>query len=244
MSSYADATAMANLGSSGNPGAPQNPRVSGIVDATSQASSSTGGSAYAYANLNTGILRDVGVSDNLFPLTTTSTADSSISDSLTFSAGVGMTAYLDYMFDGTLNVLSTVPSAASAQMVVSVTSIGGAVRRYETLSAFAANCGAGTNCEVGTSTMRTGSVAFQIFNGSTSFIMGLSGNASMGNSFNFGNTAKFYLRLPEGVTYTSASGNFLTAAAPIFAVPEPSTWAMLAVGMGMLAAKRRRSQDA
>jgi hypothetical protein len=66
----------------------------------------------------------------------------------------------------------------------------------------------------------------------------------MGNSFNFGNTAKFYLRLPEGVTYTSTSGNFLTAAAPIFAVPEPSTWAMLLAGKGMLAAKRRRSQEA
>lgn len=57
----------------------------------------------------------------------------------------------------------------------------------------------------------------------------------------FGNTAKFtFDPLPAGVSYTSASGDFLSA------VPEPSTWAMMILGffgVGYMA-YRRRNQNA
>ena len=74
--------------------------------------------------------------------------------------------------------------------------------------------------------------------------MGMFGTAFQGNSFNFGNTAKFYLRLREDVTYTSESGSFLTAAAPILAVPEPLTLAMFVGGLGTVGwvAKGRSAQ--
>ena len=53
----------------------------------------------------------------------------------------------------------------------------------------------------------------------------------------FGNTASFtFDPLPAGVSYTSASGDFLTA------VPEPSTWAMMILGfagIGFLTYRRR-----
>ena len=57
----------------------------------------------------------------------------------------------------------------------------------------------------------------------------------------FGNTAKFtFDPLPAGVSYTSASGDFLTA------VPEPSTWAMMVLGFAGVGfmAYRRKSKPA
>ncbi len=59
----------------------------------------------------------------------------------------------------------------------------------------------------------------------------------------FGQTASFsFNNIPAGVSFTSASGEFLTA------VPEPSTWAMLLLGFAGLgyaaeAGARRRSSS-
>ena len=64
-----------------------------------------------------------------------------------------------------------------------------------------------------------------------------------GYSFaDFSNTAAVSFILPEGVTYTSDSGVFLTAPG---GVSEPATWAMMIVGFGSLGAvlRRRRGQD-
>jgi len=243
--SRADATAIANANSSADSQAPQNPQVQGAVDATSRATSASGGSAYAYANLNTGVLRDVGVSGPVGNGVTEALASSSINDTLSFTNGFGMTAYLDYRFDGTLGVVAAeYDSAAIAQLYVFVATVADATTRYETLSAFSANCG--PNCEVGTSTARTGTIAFTIMEGPTSFQMSLYGEATNGNSFDFGNTARFYLRLPDGASYSSASGNFLAAAAPVLSVPEPASWAMLLLGGGVLlrAARARAARRA
>jgi hypothetical protein len=55
---------------------------------------------------------------------------------------------------------------------------------------------------------------------------------------NADNTARIAMTLPEGATYISSSGVFLTAAqAP---VPEPETWATLLAGGGVLALSARR----
>ena len=57
---------------------------------------------------------------------------------------------------------------------------------------------------------------------------------SAGSSCLFGNTAKFgFDPLPEGLSYSSASGAFLTEAGP-GAVPEPATWAMMLMGFGLM----------
>ena len=53
----------------------------------------------------------------------------------------------------------------------------------------------------------------------------------------FTNTAGFSWVLPEGVTFQSGSGVFLTA--PLAGVPEPQTWVLLFVGFGAVGWRMR-----
>lgn len=50
------------------------------------------------------------------------------------------------------------------------------------------------------------------------------------------NTAKVGFTLPQGVTFTSRSGVFLSA---VGTVPEPSTWAFMVIGFGLVGAAIR-----
>jgi hypothetical protein len=50
----------------------------------------------------------------------------------------------------------------------------------------------------------------------------------------FGNTAQLQLILPDGVTFSSASGEFLQS------VPEPASLSLVAVGIAALLLRRRR----
>lgn len=60
-----------------------------------------------------------------------------------------------------------------------------------------------------------------------------------GASCDYGNTGTFRLgALPSGLSFTSASGVFLTAQQG--AVPEPATWVSLVLGFGVLGAHMRR----
>ena len=75
--------------------------------------------------------------------------------------------------------------------------------------------------------------------------LGVALNASLqcnyGYICDFSHTAKVGLTLPTGVSFTSDSGTFLTAGAPIAsAVPEPATWAMMVFGFGMVGSTMRR----
>ena len=57
----------------------------------------------------------------------------------------------------------------------------------------------------------------------------------------FGNSAHLGFVLPDGVTFTSASGTALTQAAfPGTGVPEPASWALLIAGFGLVGAAARR----
>lgn len=57
----------------------------------------------------------------------------------------------------------------------------------------------------------------------------------------FGNSAHLGFVLPDGVTFTSASGSALTQSAfPGPGVPEPASWAMLIAGFGLVGAANRR----
>lgn len=67
---------------------------------------------------------------------------------------------------------------------------------------------------------------------------------SIGGLFaDFSNTSTIELILPEGVTFTSASGVFLSDA-PVSAIPESATWAMMIAGFGLVGGAMRRRGDA
>ncbi|KQW52205.1 MULTISPECIES: PEP-CTERM sorting domain-containing protein [unclassified Roseateles] len=62
---------------------------------------------------------------------------------------------------------------------------------------------------------------------------------SPNTSADFGNTLHFNWTLPDGVTTSSASGQFMTSA-----VPEPSSWAMSGAGLLLLSWLLRRRRAA
>ena len=59
----------------------------------------------------------------------------------------------------------------------------------------------------------------------------------------FGNAGRIGLSTPDGVSYTSDSGVFLTGTTAVAPVPEPETWALLAAGFGALASVARRRRE-
>lgn len=73
------------------------------------------------------------------------------------------------------------------------------------------------------------------------FYQSLSASANSGGMADFGHTMRFNWNLPTGVSYTSASGRFMSGVA---AVPEPSTWAMMISGFGMVGGAMRRARRA
>ncbi|MGS0756150.1 hypothetical protein ACVBEH_16775 [Roseateles sp. GG27B] len=97
LTAVADASARAYLGDERIPGQVQPPLVHGSLNATSQAGVVTdAGYAYAFADLNTGILRVIGKSVYAPPYATTTDATAVITDTVTFSGGAGTTAFWLY----------------------------------------------------------------------------------------------------------------------------------------------------
>lgn len=213
-----------------------------VIADTSAVSGDSSGSAYA--NMQTGVLRDSALATNAYPGTPyAADATSSIFDNVTFSGGVGQTAYLDWSFDGSLGYTST-SLATFGQLLVFISSSYANIM----LSANPANCGAGSilaNCTVGTSVSLQGSLPFVIPAGALQLGASLQAYSQFGNAAQFASTGKIYLRTPDGVSFTSASGQFLNEASPIFAqaVPEPESYALMLVGLCVVgvAARRRRT---
>jgi len=213
-----------------------------LVAQTSGASGDSTGSAYA--SLAEGVLKDFAHATNAYPGTPyAASSSSSIMDNVTFSGGVGQTGHLDYSFDGTLSLNPTIntPYATSGQMLVF---IGSSFANLQ-LSAFQANCGQGTlfaSCTVGTSVSKQGSIPFTITAGQMSFGANLNAYAQFGNTAEFSNTGKLYLRTPQGVSFTSQTGSFLTNAVPIFAVPEPETYLLMLIGLVTIGCMRKKNK--
>jgi len=88
-----------------------------------------------------------------------------------------------------------------------------------------------------------GDMFFDVYAGYPSFIidMALGASAYGTSTAALFHTAGIELFLPEGVSFTSASGVFLSQEepfiplpGPIAAVPEPATWAMMLFGFGVI----------
>ncbi len=54
---------------------------------------------------------------------------------------------------------------------------------------------------------------------------------------------KLGLNLPSGVSYTSDSGGFMSGGGGVASVPEPTSWAMLIAGFGIVGASARRRRN-
>lgn len=196
--------------------------------------------AYSYANMITGVLRDFARATNAYPGTPyAALASGGFFDTVTFSNGVGQTAYLDWSFDGSLSLDNTsLPFATHGQLLV----YGGSGANIQLTNA-GNLCATGGDCTVGTSVNKQGSIPFVISAGAMFFAANLSAYSQYGNTADFSNTGRIYLRTPDGVSYTSQSGQFLNEAAPIFAVPEPATYALMLAGLvavGLVTRRRSR----
>lgn len=223
--------------------------VTGSVTAV-QTSGAVGSSQFAWASADagTGVLKAAVQAGLDGPYLLPATAATQVREDISFSSGFGGTAYLDWSFDGNIT-LSSSPynpqfGAAFGQFNIYAATVFGSDTQYTTLSPFPYACGVG--CVLGTSVERTGTVAIPINEYGATIIASLSTFATYGNFGDFGNTSKLYLRLPDGVTFTSTSGHFLENAEPIFtsSVPETSTYALLLVGLVVVCgASRQRPQQ-
>lgn len=200
-------------------------------------------SAQGSANLSSGILRSSAVAPPTGTLTYPpyySYANSEIRDTLTFGAGASGTAFLDYHFHGTMSGYGGyVYSTAHLSFYES--------ENFQTTSAnhilTNGNCAAynnPTSCLDGTSIDQYGTFAFAIAPGQIYLQIDLLAYPENGAAADFSNTASLFLRLPTGVTYTSASGQFLATAVPVSAVPELGTLPLLLSSLGVMGVMLRR----
>jgi len=210
-----------------------------------------GSSAVASADLRAGSLRAFAkaANDDIGAATTSSAV---FADNFEFSGGYGGTAYLDYVFEGQIDVEANKvnPNTFSYGGMLLYLAYNGTSFNYGlALAPGDGVCGAlnfassSLGCFTGMSIRTAGSIPIEIGSGSYYFLHQLSATATAGDEVNFGNTARFNLRLPDGVSISSSTGEYLTAAAP---VPEPETYAMLLVGLGVVGAavRRRKAKQA
>ena len=212
-----------------------------VSAATSIASGNASGSATA--NLDTGILRASAIgpgtsADRLGTYATSATA--TIQDTITFSPGSSGTAFLDWQFDGFLTGAigpSFYRTDAAFAYIQIIFNNNEQTHTYLTnVSDFCLPND--TDCVVGNSIDLVGSIPIVIDSGPLTISTELYVQAENGDLSNFLNTGKLFLETPEGVTYSSDSGVFLSSATPIVksptgAVPEPPVVALIGVGLAL-----------
>lgn len=208
------------------------------------------GRAFAYADLSSG---NMGASaDGTYGFSGLGVA--SFNDTLTFNiananastvTNIGVTFTIDGVLRGAQNAYGVADVGASLNF-------GGAAanlffQQVQTDPVFVRLSESGwisgswdTNSNPSLSTF-TGVYALTGMSQVLSISSALSAGAGSGAVSNFSNTSKFRFSLPTDVTFTSASGVFLSALNPVNnAVPEPATWAMMIFGFGLAGVSLRR----
>ena len=195
----------------------------------------------ASADLSSGILRASGSSalptSAFTPSTLTSASSKAlISDAFSFSAGASGNANFDWHFSGTIetnpNKFGEGPYSQAFLDITFFPRLGGNTISFESALTNGINCPAITTlCTVGASVNRSGSISLPMIQGGYSMSAILSVVARHGDVVRFDNTANFYMQVPDGVSVLSNSGVFLASAAPIVAVPEPTTFVLSLLGL-------------
>ncbi len=182
-----------------------------------------------------------GLSDSL----TAASARVTISDTVTFfNVPIGAVGYLDLQVNGSFSTVDNprkIPTGfanASAQVNSADRSVLVTQQRWfaaDSFSALSLPPFARSEALIGNGASAFDTLAFDLHPGTYTFTRELrvSGN---GYDVDFGSTAHMYLRLPEGVTYTSGTGVFLATAAPLLPVPWPPMLHLWLAGLGLLRA--------
>lgn len=203
-------------------------------------------------NLSSGILRAVAQTDyfraeydptGFSDSYTGASAKVTMGDTVTFNnVAIGAVGHLDLLVTGGF---STVPDArripwGTASASAGVTSEDRRVTLFRT-KWFAADAAsrlklpqyAWDESIVGGSVSYLDTLSFELLPGTYRFFWELEARGT-GYDADFGSTAHAYLRLPEGVTYTSQSGVFLATAQPLSPVPLPPMLHQVLLGLGLL----------
>jgi hypothetical protein len=213
------------------------PNVTGLTSAFDESTMVEGAataSSFASANLATGIVRAqaAGDSTTLNGPFGVGVASAEIFDVLTFTiAGAGPTTVtditVDYNLDGTISVGPYAIQSEADSLVFG-----------STLTEFDSD----TAQSWATANFISSSPTDGVFQGTYALVgssvtldvdLKLNLGCEDGCSQDFSNTSQIGLVLPSNVTFTSASGVFLSQAG---SVPEPSSWAMMLVGGVCMAA--------
>lgn len=212
--------------------------------------SSTGYSASATGDINAGTMRGSASSSSGDTDTSHFAFFSSALryDNIVFSPGASGIGYLAWHWDGssTSKLPTNLGADAAATLGILIRNDTSAVRinisEDHVLTPSACN-GAHNSCTVGQYVNESGFTPFTISSdGSYLFQEYLSGFATAGTTSDFLHTGTLSLLLPKGVTYTSASGQFVpaTPTTPSNSVPEPSPLLLIGLGIFGLALLRKK----
>lgn len=190
-------------------------------------------SAFAQANLETGTLRVRANADSAY-YTDFGQASAWVRDIVTFRDWSGQPVRLYWYFHSSVsannaNVVYYAPSSAEFQIRVN-----DQVVEYDGIDNSGAYFDGGTVEKVGW-------IEWSSNPGPITLLLLLSAQAQGPSEWvDAGNTARFYLQLPAGVTYTSTSGVFLADALPISLIPEPTSALLLVAGTLIVLVRARK----
>ena len=206
-------------------------------------------SAFGSADLSAAVLKANDVSglpfvpgDTVFS-NTLAQSNVSFNDTFIFTSGFGGTAFLDWSFDGTIttNPDKGVVSFSGAQFSIDLRLDGLDHSFVSYLLQNGDACPVGpTFCTIGSAVMATGSLPILIAPGSFLVQTTLVSGAVLGDVADFDQTARLFLRLPDGAAIQSASNQLFATATPIAAIPEPESIVLMLVGLGAIAGVVRR----